>query len=241
MSNLATAIQALDNEITTTRLLVAQLEHARATLVAISGGTPARWTYTDTTVTVNSQNAQFALADAEPPPATPAPPPPPAPAQKRAGRPGRPRKYELADVADAWNSRPEGSAAAGYANVAKVLSITPKAAAIAVSKARKAGLISGTSPAQHQSPPSDDPLDNFDPDDVDWPAVAACYKAATLAGLRPITAIMDQFNVTRPVAKAWPEVCRRLGLLPPADQPQIDAGPAPHQPIRITNPRPVAL
>jgi hypothetical protein len=59
----------------------------------------------------------------------------------------------------------------------------------------------------------------------DLAVIAALYATATRAGQRPIEALMQKFNVDRESAKAWPQLCREAGLLPPRDQPQVDADP----------------
>lgn len=155
--------------------------------------------------------------------------------------PGRPSKYTLEQVADIWNSMPEpASSAMRTARIADQLGITQNAAQIASSRARKQGLIASSArgtPAVEAPAPSAD----FDPDEVDWSAVAACYKQAILDNRRPIDTIAIEFDVARHVAKDWPTVCRRLGLLPPVGQPQVETDPAPHQMIRHTPGRPVAM
>lgn len=66
---------------------------------------------------------------------------------------------------------------------------------------------------------------------VDYPEVAKFYLSAVAAGRKPIDALCEHFGVERSVAKNWPTKLRQLGLLPPRDQPVVDAT-APMQYVR---------
>lgn len=152
-------------------------------------------------------------------------------------------KYTLEQVAEIFARH--GTAKPGARNqaIADQLEISIKGAEQAVIRARKKGLIppTGAPAAVAAVEPAEPEPGNYDPDEVDWPAVAACYKRAIVDGRRPITAIAIDFDVPHHVAQDWPKVCRRMGLLPPADQPQVETDPAPHQMIRHTPGRPVAM
>lgn len=56
----------------------------------------------------------------------------------------------------------------------------------------------------------------FDPN-----LVAKAYLDAMRAGRRPVQTVADQFDVTKDVAQEWVGLCRTLGLLPPAGEPQL--------------------
>lgn len=156
------------------------------------------------------------------------------------------QKYTLEQVAEIWHRGFHHNARAGerYKMIANRLGISVKGAEQAVIRARKKGLVppvgAPVSAAAAAGPAEPEP-GNYDPDEVDWEAVAACYKQAILDDRRPIDTISINFDVPRHVAKDWPTVCRRMGLLPPADQPQVETEPAPHQPVRHTPGRPVAM
>lgn len=154
------------------------------------------------------------------------------------GAVSRRRKYTLEQVAEIWNGHTDSSPARlRHERIAAELDITPKAASVACTRARAQGLIPPAATAASRS----EAAANFDPDAVDWPAVADVYLSAVMAGRAPIQAIMDRFEIEREIAKTWPTVCRRMGLLPPFDRPQIEHEPAPQQVIRHTVARPSAL
>lgn len=76
--------------------------------------------------------------------------------------------------------------------------------------------------------PQSDVDTNFRPPATSVPdlaRVAELYITALRTGQRPIQAIMEKYNVDRESAKAWPQLCREAGLLPPRDQPQFAADP----------------
>lgn len=58
----------------------------------------------------------------------------------------------------------------------------------------------------------------------DGPAVAASYLEATRAGVRPVQNVADHFGVDRTVAADWIRSARDVGLLPPANEPQLPDG-----------------
>lgn len=156
------------------------------------------------------------------------------------------QKYPLSDVADIWHSfNYNAKAGVRHKAISEQLGISIKGAEQAVIRARKKGLIPPTGApvpaAEAAVEPAEPEPGNYDPDEVDWEDVAACYKQAIIDGRRPIAAISDMFDVAHHVANDWPKVCRRMGLLPPADQPQVQTEPAPHQTVRHTPGRPVAM
>ncbi len=228
-------VSQLDDEIATGYEAVSLLERARDQLIEFTN-LPARLVDTladelgivsddaraglsvsrgPVTVTVNHPAIEAAIERGRD-----TAPPPPAPAA-----PSTRQKYPLSQVAEIWHSFPTAKPGARYKAIAMDLGITIKAAQQAVLRARLQGLIAAVAdPRSLLAPPVEvaAPSADFDPDAIDWEAVAACYKLAVTQNRRPIDTIAIEFDVPRHVAKDWPTVCRRLGLLPPADQPQVE-------------------
>lgn len=72
--------------------------------------------------------------------------------------------------------------------------------------------------------PDDEPEPEPPAEDAeDWSEVARVYLDAMANGQRPIAALARYFDLERSQVLHWPNECRRRGLLPPADEPQVPA------------------
>ncbi len=184
--------------------------------------------------------AMFALVDAEP--ATdgatePAPEldlpvetqrtldPPTEPAAVKQARPARESRHDW-DAIALWIAAAKSNGTYSTAALAERFDVPTSTAKNWVGECRRRGLnVDPPAPTETSTELADHPSSTTK---ILLAEIADTYREALSVGRRPIQTLVDRYDVDRAIAQGWVNQCRKVGLLPPRTEPQVEAT-APHR------------